>query len=244
MMLEYHWRRFNTYKYHVARCWPGVDPYPITVDKLMRLINDKKDAMSYGALLNLICSQCKHPSHGSDWHDKVVKDPRVLALLNETRVAAKNRKQQTPQSMNNDSPTKVSLKSNKSIQVKPARGPGRPLGAINKPRNNTSFQSKRRPGRPQGSKNKKPACSHRKRVRFAVEKPEYDVDNAEIPSRASSSNNPLGLPAVWYPFNYQSRYPSSMPALTLVASPATQSPPQNLCDTAFLCHPILQPQYR
>lgn len=83
---DYHSRRFTTYANHFQKCWPGVDPYPITVDKLLRLIHDRAGKMGYYGLYNLIHSQCYHPSHGPSWNAEVARNPKVLAVLEKLKA--------------------------------------------------------------------------------------------------------------------------------------------------------------
>lgn len=104
---DYHSRRFVTYTNHFKKCWPGVDPYPITVDKLLRLIRDRTGKMSYHGLYNLIHSQCYHPAHGPEWNQEVARHPKVIAVLEELkeeRGTSKNEQLQTPKSMKNNKP--------------------------------------------------------------------------------------------------------------------------------------------
>ncbi|CDS12632.1 hypothetical protein LRAMOSA04818 [Lichtheimia ramosa] len=163
MVLEYHRQRFTTYKNHVRRHWPGVDPYPITADKLLRLINDKKDTMGLIALRNLIYSQKKHPSHGPEWKREVLKHPQVAALLKEVTAASKNQQQQTPKSsMNIDHPLEQVTFASNDMSSQPKRRPGRPAGCMNMSKMTmlsqlgTTMQSPtRKRGGPLGVKDKK-----------------------------------------------------------------------------------------
>lgn len=68
----------------------------------------------------------------------------------------------------------------------------------------------------------------------------HAFDVAQVPG-STSCNNAIALPAFWYPFKHQLKYPSSIPILTLSGR---QHPPEHFYSSPFLCHSILQSQHR